>query len=157
MPIDFPTSPTPNEVYSIGTKSWIWTGVAWRLFNPIQANYSYKPWIKKSANYTAELGDQILADTSGGAFTITLPATPVDGSSVIISDGNDWLTNNLTVARNGSTIEGLSENLVFDVKGAIVTLIYDGTTWEVFSSMGTGTSGASATVDDALALSIALG
>ena len=86
-----------------------------------------------------------LADTSGGAFTITLPATPSTGAQVVVADaGSNWGTNNLTVARNGSTIGGLAENLVCDITGASVQLVYDGTTWEVYAQIG-GNGGNAAT------------
>jgi hypothetical protein len=101
---------------------------------------SLGPWEIKTANYTAVDGDRILAISNTGAFTITLPATPSSGHSVIIADGNDFSTNNVTVARNGSTIEGLSENLVLDVQGIQVDLVYDGTTWETFTTTGIGST-----------------
>jgi len=86
-----------------------------------------------------------LADTSGGAFTITLPATPATGAQVVVADaGASWGTNNLTVARNGSTIGGLAENLVCDITGVSVQLVYDGTTWEVYAQIG-GNGGNAAT------------
>ena len=93
-------------------------------------------YLKKTANYTAADRDGIIADTSAGTFTVFLPATPTLGMQVAIVDGNNWGTNNLTVGRNGSTIEGLSENLVLDIAGVSVQLIYDGTTWEVFAQAG---------------------
>jgi hypothetical protein len=93
-------------------------------------------WIKKTADYTANVGDRIIADTIGGSFIVTLPATPTVGSSVTLADGNNWYNNNLTVARNGSTIEGLAEDLILDIEGVQVDFIYDGTTWEVFSFSG---------------------
>jgi hypothetical protein len=78
-----------------------------------------------------------LADTSGGAFTITLPASPATGAQVVVADaGSNWGTNNLTVGRNGSTIGGLAENLVCDITGVSVQLVYDGTTWEVYAQVG---------------------
>ena len=94
-------------------------------------------WIKKTTTYTALAGDKIIADTSGGTFTITLPATPAEGDVIEIADGADWATTNLTVARNGSTIEGLSEDIIFNIKGASVRFIYDGTTWEIFVTIQT--------------------
>ena len=93
-------------------------------------------YLKKTANYTAADRDGIIADTSAGTFTVFLPATPTLGMQVAIVDGNNWGTYNLTVGRNGSTIEGLSENLVLDIAGVSVQLIYDGTTWEVFAQAG---------------------
>lgn len=29
MPIDFPTSPTLNQTYTFGGRTWSWNGVAW--------------------------------------------------------------------------------------------------------------------------------
>ena len=105
-------------------------------------------WIRKTSTYTAINGDKIIADTTSGAFTITLPTSPITGNSVSLADGNDWYTNNLTVARNGSTIEGLADNFILDIQGITADFIYDGTTWEVFANMGpagaqgtTGTQG----------------
>jgi hypothetical protein len=91
------------------------------------------PFIRKTANYTAVNGDKIIADTSAGTFTITLPATPSLGAMVTIADGANWGNNFVTIARNGSTIEGLSENLDLDIGTIKVEFIYDGTTWEVIS------------------------
>jgi hypothetical protein len=92
-------------------------------------------WAKKTANYTAIACDRIAADTTAGAFTITLPASPAALDWVLISDiAQKWGTNNLTVARNNSLINGLAENLVCDTTGEIL-LRYEGTTqgWRVFA------------------------
>jgi hypothetical protein len=79
----------------------------------------------------------VLTSTAGGAFTVTLPATPSTGAQVVVADaGNAWGTNNLTVGRNGSTIGGLAENLVCDITGASVQLVYDGTTWNIYAQIG---------------------
>lgn len=94
-------------------------------------------YLYKTANYTASDKEGILADTSGGAFTVTLPATPATGAQVVVADaGAVWGTNNLTVGRNGSTIGDLAEDLVCDINGASVQLVYDGTTWEVYAQVG---------------------
>jgi hypothetical protein len=93
------------------------------------------PWANKTANYTAVASDRIAADTGAGAFTITLPASPAALDWVLISDiAKKWGTNNLTVARGTSLINGLAENLVCDTTGEIL-LRYEGTTqgWRVFA------------------------
>ena len=92
-------------------------------------------WLSKTSNYTAVAADRIFANTSGGSFTVTLPASPSTGSFVVISDASDWFVNNLIVARNGSTIENIAENITLDVKGVSVEFIYSGTTWEVVASI----------------------
>ena len=94
-------------------------------------------YVVKTANYTTSDLEGVLADTSGGAFTVTLPATPSAGAQVVIADsGNAWGTNNLTIARNGSTIADVADNLVCDITGASIQLVYDGTTWNVYAQPG---------------------
>jgi Collagen triple helix repeat (20 copies) len=104
-------------------------------------------YVKKTANYTAVNKDGVLADTSGGAFTVTLPASPATGTEVIVADaGGAWATNNLTIGRNGSTIEGVAEDLVCNINSVSVQLVYDGTTWQVYAQIG-ASSGAVVTLD----------
>ena len=102
----------------------------------------------RTANYTASSNEGVLTDTSGGAFTVTLPATPLPGARVVVSDtGGAWGTNNLTVARNGSTIAGQAENIDLDINGAQVTFIFDGATWRVYAQIG-GAGGDALTAAD---------
>jgi hypothetical protein len=101
---------------------------------------------RKTANYTIAAGEGVIADTSSGDWTLTLPTTPAEGDYVVIADGAAWGTNNLTVARNGSTIEGVAQDLVLDISGVQVTLIFDGTTWQVYSQVG-GAGGSAVTLD----------
>lgn len=86
----------------------------------------------KSANYTAVSGDNILANTGGGSFTITLPSSPANGSVVNIADcTGTFQTNALTVARNGKTIMGLAEDMIASINGASFGLVYNGSTWRI--------------------------
>lgn len=81
---------------------------------------------------TATSGSGYICDTSVGAFTVTLPSSPSAGAIVVVSDANsNWGTANLTVARNGTTIEDAAEDLVCDVDDLLITLLYTGTTWQV--------------------------
>jgi hypothetical protein len=119
-------------------------GTTWSSAPPAAGGLEY---VVKTANYTTQDKEGILADTSGGAFTVTLPATPAAGAQVVVADsGNAWGTNNLTVGRNGSTIGGLAENLVCDITGASVQLVYDGSTWEAYAQIG-GSGGTAVTLD----------
>jgi hypothetical protein len=109
-------------------------GTTWTSAAPAPGGIEYEV---KTANYTAADKEGILADTSGGAFTVTLPATPAAGDQVIVADPTgDWGTNNLTIGRNGSTIAGVAQDLICDISGASVQLVYDGTTWAVYAQVG---------------------
>ena len=62
---------------------------------------------------------QAFCNTSGGAFTVTLPASPVKGDSVRIFDvGDTFDSNNLTIGRNGNPIMGDAADMVVSTEGA---------------------------------------
>lgn len=91
-------------------------------------------WQVKTANYTAVSGDRLICDTSGGPFTITLPADPVLSDEVWIK--GFFGTNNLTVGRNGSLIQddtgaGAAGDLTLNLDATTLHLVYDGTMWRV--------------------------
>ena len=93
-------------------------------------------YTRHTANVTMEANEGVIADTSGGAFTVTLPASPAVGDTVVIADGGDWATTNLTVGRNGSTIEGDAADMTMDIGGVAVQFTYDGTTWQIYAQIG---------------------
>ena len=84
-------------------------------------------WRVVSAAETIQAGAQLLVDTSSGAVTITLPASPAAGDEVTFLDSeNTFDSNNLTVARNSSNINGAASNLVVANERAAFTLVYSG-------------------------------
>ncbi len=93
-------------------------------------------YTRHTANVTMSENQGVIADTSGGAFTVTLPASPAVGDTVVITDGADWATTNLTVGRNGSTIEGDAADMTMDIGGVAVQFTYDGTTWQIYTQLG---------------------
>ena len=81
--------------------------------------------------------ENALADTSGGIFTLTLPASPNEGDFVIVSDAAAaFNTNNLTIGRNGNTIQGSATDLVCDIDQVSITLRYTGGDWRVYATVG---------------------
>lgn len=87
------------------------------------------------STYTIANKDRLLVVPSAGQ-TLTLPITPAVGSFVEIVDvAGTSATTNFTVLRNGSLVNGLAENLVFNVNGGNATLVYSGSTygWKVFN------------------------
>jgi hypothetical protein len=84
-------------------------------------------WITtpKTATFTAVSGEGYFCNTSGGAFTVNLPAG-VAGAIVSLADyAATWQTNNVTITPNGTDkIGSLNQNATLDVKGQSVTLVF---------------------------------
>jgi hypothetical protein len=68
-----------------------------------------------------------------GAITLTLPSTTTDGRTIVLADGNNFSSFNVTVARGPNTIGGLAENLILNLEGSKVELVYRGGDWKVFA------------------------
>jgi hypothetical protein len=84
-------------------------------------------WTVKTTTYTAVDRDQVMADTSSAAWTLTLPSSPGDGDMIGIADAADTFdSKNLTIDGNGTNIHGDS-TLVVDVKNASFFLRYSST------------------------------
>ena len=83
----------------------------------------------KTGNYTAVAGQGVFANTTSGAWTLTLPASPSIGDEVSFVDyAGTFDTNNLTVGRNSQKIQGAAADLTVSVERAANTLVYtDGT------------------------------
>lgn len=86
-------------------------------------------WVTKTSGYTAASGNFILADTSSAGFTITLPATPSANDFVVIKSGYYTSPSKiLTIARNGSEIMNLAEDMTVTTPNIEMTLVYNATT-----------------------------
>lgn len=88
-------------------------------------------WSIKTANYTMAGGESVFANTTGGAFNLTLPANPVANYDRIrIADiAGTWGQTPVNLLRNGTLIMGLAEDFALNVKNASVELIYSGPTY----------------------------
>jgi len=79
----------------------------------------------KTAGFTAVAGNGYFVNTTSGAITVTLPATPSVGDFVGIKDyANTADTNNITIARNGSNIQGTANDFIISTEGLSIILIY---------------------------------
>lgn len=67
--------------------------------------------------------------TNGSATTITLPTSPVEGTTVWITPTNGLTTN--IVARNGQTIMGVSEDLTLNIANQTVMLRFLNSSWRI--------------------------
>ena len=131
--------------YAVGSSGNVLTsnGNVWLSSTLPASGLSY---VVRSAN-TAIINNQgILANTALGSFTVTLPASPATGNQVVVADSYGVFgANAVTIARNGSTIENIAEDLILDIDGVSVQLVYTGNTWDVFATVG-GSGGTAVTL-----------
>jgi len=79
----------------------------------------------KTATFTAANGEGYFANTSGGAFTMNLPAGTAGNIVSVVDYTNTFQTNFLTIAPNGSQkIGGVAASQALSTEGQSVTFVY---------------------------------
>jgi hypothetical protein len=79
----------------------------------------------KTSTFTAANGEGYFADTSGGAFTMNLPAGTAGNIVSVVDYTNTFQTNALTIAPNGSQkIGGIAASQNLNTEGQSVTFVY---------------------------------
>ena len=83
----------------------------------------------KTSGFTAVSGVGYFVNTTAGIITVTLPASPSAGDVVAVSDyAGTADTNNITIGRNGSNINGAAADLTISNENSAISLVYvDGT------------------------------
>ena len=109
-------------------------------FAKINANFTelytaFRGWRVVRSTYTAQNGDRIIADTSSGSFTITLPSSPTEGFYIEIADGGDFSANNLLLT-SVRPVESFNQDIIFDIKGLSLEFVYVGTAWQILTTLG---------------------
>jgi hypothetical protein len=110
-------------------------------FSKINQNFNelysvgFKGWVFKTSDYTAENGDRIIANTSSGPFTITLPADPQQGYFVEIADGWNFSINNLTLI-SAYPIEGYDEDVIINIHGLSLEFVFVENSWQILTTLG---------------------
>lgn len=106
-------------------------GSNWRVF----ASFNTTPRLEvvtKTTTYTALVQDDVIkADTSGGAWTLTLPdATTCRGKVLYIKKVSSD-ANSLTIDPNGSqTIDGMTTRVLI-VQYDFMAVVSDGSNWQI--------------------------
>lgn len=95
MPLDFPSSPTLNQVYTFSGRSWIWNGTAWDV------NTSGASSVAGVSSLTGTTGEVEVSGLTGD-ITVGLP-------------------NNVTISGNLTVLGNINTNGYFLADGSIVT------------------------------------
>lgn len=92
-----------------------YSGSVWSTIGPTTVPLAVDATVK-TGNFNAVSGYIYLVNTSGGAVTATLDASPATGALVAFIDvAGSFATYNLTIARNGNKIEGSAADWTCDV------------------------------------------
>jgi len=79
----------------------------------------------KTATFTAANGEGYFCNTSGGAFTMNLPAGSAGAIVSVVDYTNTFQTNNLTISPNGAEkIGGFNTDAILSTQGQSVTFVY---------------------------------
>ena len=122
--------PTGSDLFTGGIR-YNSSLVTWEGYNGTQWTGlgGGNPWSTQTSSFSVTSNDRILVNTSGGAVTATLPASPQVGDQVSFVDLNGTFdTSNLTIGRNGNNIMGAAADLVVSTENAGIQLVYTGST-----------------------------
>ena len=79
----------------------------------------------KTSNFTAVAGTGYFVNTTSGAITATLPSSPSAGDVVAFKDyAGTFGSNNLTLGRNSSNIQGVANDSIISTNRASVVCVY---------------------------------
>ncbi len=113
--------------------------------------------VKVVTDYTPVGSQTIIADTSAGALTVTLPLAPTVGTIINIFDSGNAGTNAITIDPGSPTIEinGATGNAFISGNHGSVTLVSDGVNWTMarLSFNGSEDVAASGAIDLSTAVS----
>ena len=116
---------TDLEIFE-GSRAGAWVNLG---VPPTASHYQ-----KISTDYLAASNDLLAVDTSLNPVTVTLPLSPLNGARILIVDAYDLSVSPLTIEGNGRNINGSEDPLEVSTKGANLTIIYVGTSWQVYGS-----------------------
>jgi len=131
-------------ITAVGTTGNVLTsnGTAWVSSAP---GNSYISWQSvQTANFTAVSGRGYPVNTTSGAITVTMPASPSAGNFVQITDyAGTFGTNNCIVNPNGAKLGGVSNNSILTgIRESIAFVYIDSTQgWIPYSGFNASTIG----------------
>jgi len=99
----------------------------------------------KTANFNAAAGEGYFVNTTGGAITATLPASPSIGDTFIFKDyAQTWNSNNFIMDPNGNKFEGLDDILHYAMQNrqSVEITFSDSTKGYVLTGSGNSTADA---------------
>lgn len=151
MAIDFPDSPTLNDTFTVGDRTWTWDGTRWEavqtnfldlnVSSPLSYTSATQSLSIDLSTYKREINQTLASDTTlvagyryfvdtSAARTLTLPATPAVGDEIQIFDATGTgSTNNVTINNNSNKINGTLDTALIDIDGFATVFVWTGSTY----------------------------
>lgn len=117
---DRPAAASPGVTFFNRTSNQleIYNGTAWHVVGDYER-------VVVTSSSVAVSNRSYWVNTTAGAVTLTLPATPVIGDFIKITDlAGTFATNNCTVARNGNNIMRTADDMTISTNGASIRMVY---------------------------------
>lgn len=119
MPLDFPTSPSPGDIYTFGGRSWQWNGSAWDVYATVANAVTFLNGFTGSVTISggtaigisSASNNIVVSYTGSGVFGPTGPTGPTGpvenfvsslnglSGAVILAQGS-----NITITPSGNTL-----------------------------------------------------
>ena len=109
MPLNFPASPTINDTYAFGDKTWTWNGSAWLIQSyTLRANAAF------DAANTAQVTAAAAFDKANQTAQLAFTTVTANGTSLVADANTDTLTITSAMA-NGIFVMGTAGTDTLDI------------------------------------------
>lgn len=139
QPFPFVLSEEPRQIVEVLRQIVAIRSQDLPILNNILSNASYEGGFKRSTlsitSSTAIGAEQywVDVDTTGGAVTVTLPLTPVDGETHVISKKNAG-ANAITIDGNGKNVNGAASiNFNTQYQGRLLSFVGAASEWRALT------------------------
>ena len=92
MPLNFPSSPTTNQSYSLGSKTWIYNGYGWKLQQVTLANTEVSSFTTTADGVTSTYDLQFSPIGGNSAVFVSIGGIVQSENDYIINSGNNTIS-----------------------------------------------------------------
>ena len=92
MPLNFPSSPTTNQSYSLGSKTWIYNGYGWKLQQVTLANTEVSSFTATADGVTSTFDLQFSPIGGNSAVFVSIGGVVQSENDYVINSGNNSIS-----------------------------------------------------------------